>query len=103
MATQVQTSYEPQSYTESVPVTTYCQVVEERGGYHTQAIPLVSIVPACGAGSGSAGCSGGLFSKHTGGCGGGHLFCGGGHSRRAAAIRHPLRTHASRFMFPAQL
>ena len=37
--TQVQTSYVPQSYTESVPVTTYSQIVEDHGCYQTQRIP----------------------------------------------------------------
>ena len=54
----------------------------------TQCIPIVSIVPAAGPSYGGYGCGGGyggrqlrlggLFSKHMGGCGGGHKLCGGG-------------------------
>ena len=95
MTSQVQTSYVPQSYTESVPVTTYSQIVEETGGYTTRSIPVVSVVPVGdsyagpsyggypvgygGGGCGGGGCGlSGLFSKHAGGCGGGHKLCGGG-------------------------
>ena len=44
---RVETSLVPESYTESVPVTTYRQVVEDQGCYRTVCVPLVS---RCGHG-----------------------------------------------------
>ena len=88
MTSQVQTSLGPQTYTEQVAVTTTRQVVEEQGGYVTQAIPVTTVVPANGCaptggasmGDGRGGL-GGLFSRCGGGPGCGHKCghrCGGG-------------------------
>ena len=80
MASQVQTSMVPETYTETVPVTTTRQVVEEQGGYVTQAIPVTTTVSAGCAPAAGCGVAGGLFSRCTGGIGCGHKCghrCGG--------------------------
>src|SRR5262249_54788504 len=58
LVSRVVTTYERRSYTESVPVTTTRQVVEESGFYQTGMVPVTSALPAygcCGILCGGAG------------------------------------------------
>src|SRR5208337_6089 len=56
LTSKVQTSMVPETYTESIPVTTTRQVVKEQGCYVTQAIPVTTTVPV-------AGCAGGYTTQ----------------------------------------
>ena len=52
MVSQVQTPSQTESYTESVPVTTMRQVVEEQGGYELRSVPVTTTVPVAGCAPG---------------------------------------------------